>query len=143
MSQNSALTGLETMTYKSSDTTVMVDGQQIWGHGEDQMFTAEYDNDLVTVKQDPQGNGVASISSKHGGTITINLLETAPGTALLTKLAQDKRDFPVDIVTSTTHISATHCYIAKIPTSTGGNEASNRAWQVKAIYMEETSLVDE
>lgn len=142
MSQNSALTGLATKAYKASDTTVMVDGQQIWAYGEDQMFTAEYDNDLVTVKQDPQGNGVASISSKHGGTITLNLFETSSANKLLTELAT-KGNFPVDIVTSTTHISATHCYIAKIPTSSGGNEASNRAWQIKAIYLEETSLVDE
>lgn len=143
MSQNSALTGLATKNYQAADTTVMVDGQQVYAFGEDSMFTSAYDNDLVTVKQDPQGNGVASISSKHGGTITLNVVETSPATKLLTELAANKHSFPVDIITSTVHISATHCYIAKIPDSTGGNEASNRAWQIKAIHLEETSLVDE
>lgn len=142
MSQNSALTGLATKTYQAADTTVMVDGQQVYAFGEDSMFTSAYDNDLVTVKEDPQGNGVASKSSKHGGTITLNLFETSPANKLLTDLAATG-NFPVDIITSTVHISATHCYIAKIPDSTGGNEASNRAWQIKAIYLEETSLVDE
>lgn len=142
MSQNSALTGLTTKTYQAADTTVMVDGQQVYAFGEDSMFTSTYDNDLVTVKEDPQGNGVASKSSKHGGTITLNLFETSPANKLLTDLAATG-NFSVDIITSTIHISATHCYIAKIPDSTGGNEASNRAWQIKAIYLEETSLVDE
>lgn len=142
MSQNSALTGLATKTYQAADTTVMVDGQQVYAFGEDSMFTSAYDNDLVTVKEDPQGNGVASKSSKHGGTITLNLFETSPANKLLTDLAATG-NFPVDIITSTVHISATHCYIAKIPDSTGGNEASNRAWQIKAIYLEETSLVDD
>lgn len=142
MSQNSALTGLATKTYQAADTTVMVDGQQVYAFGEDSMFTSAYDNDLVTVKEDPQGNGVASKSSKHGGTITLNLFETSPANKLLTDLAATG-NFPVDIITSTVHISATHCYIAKIPDSTGGNEASNRAWQIKAIFLEETSLVDE
>lgn len=143
MAQNSALTGLATKTYKASDTTIMVAGKQIYAFGEDQMFTSEYDNDLVTIKQDPQGNGVASKSSKHGGTITINLFETSPGTSLLTDLAKDEGDegFPVDIITSTVHITATHCHIAKIPQSGAGNEAANRAWQIKAIYLDETSLV--
>lgn len=142
MSQNSALTGLATKTYQAADTTVMVDGQQVYAFGEDSMFTSAYDNDLVTVKEDPQGNGVASKSSKHGGTITLNLFETSPANKLLTDLAATG-NFPVDIITSTVHISATHCYIAKIPDSTGGNEATNRAWQIKAICLEETSLVDE
>lgn len=142
MSQNSAITGLATKTYQAADTTVMVDGQQVYAFGEDSMFTSTYDNDLVTVKEDPQGNGVASKSSKHGGTITLNLFETSPANKLLTDLAATG-NFPVDIITSTVHISATHCYIAKIPDSTGGNEASNRAWQIKAIYLEETSLVDD
>ena len=142
MSQNSALTGLATKSYRASDVTVMVNGQQIYAFGEDSMFTSAYDNDLVTIKQDPQGNGVASISSKHGGTITLNLLETSPANKLLTDLAATG-NFPVDIITSTVHISAAHCYIAKIPDSTGGNEVTNRAWQIKAIYLDETSLVDE
>lgn len=141
MAQNSALTGLATKTYKASDTTIMVAGSQIYAYGEDQMFTSEYDNDLVTVKQDPQGNGVASKSSKHGGTITLNLSETSPSNSLLTNLAKGDEGFPVDIITSTVHITATHCYIAKIPQSGAGNEAANRAWQIKAIYLDETSLV--
>lgn len=143
MAQNSAITGLATKTYKASDTTIMVAGQLLYAYGEDNMFTSEYDNDLVTVKQDAQGNGVASENSRHGGTITINLFETAPGTDLLTRLAQGKGDFPVDIVTSTTHITATHCYIQKIPGTNGGLEAANRAWPIKALFLNETSLVNE
>lgn len=143
MAQNSAITGLATKNYKASDVTVMVAGQLLYAYGEDNFFTSEYDNDLVTVKQDGQGNGVASENSRHGGTITINLFETAPGNALLTELAQGKGDFPVDIVTSTTHLTATHCYIQKIPGTNGGVEAANRAWQIKALYLNETSLVNE
>jgi hypothetical protein len=142
MSQNSAITGLATKNYRAGDSTVMVNNKLIYSYGEDNMFTVSYDNDLVTVKEDPQGNGVASISSNHGGTITLNVTETSPSNAILTDLVQTG-NFPVDIVTSTVHISAQHCYIQKIPDTTGGKEASNRAWQIKAIYMDETSLVGE
>lgn len=142
MAQNSAQTGLATKTYKAADTTIMIDGEQIFAFGEDTMFTVSYDNDRVTVKQDPQGNGVASINAKHGGTITINLFETSPATKLLVNLSESG-NFPVDIITSTSHISATHCWIAKNPDITGGAEASNRAWQIKALYLEETPLVDQ
>ena len=141
MSQNSALTGLSTKTYNAADTVVMVDRHQIYAYGEDTMYTADYDNDTVTVKQDPQGNGVASKNAKHGGTITLNIFETAPVAKLLHDLAETG-NFPVDIVTSSIHISATHCWIPKKPTSTGAAEASNQAWQIKALYMEETPLVD-
>ena len=142
MSQNSALTGLATKTYYAADTVVMVDGHQIYNYGEDTMYTADYDNDTVVVKQDPQGNGAASKSAKHGGTITLNILETAPAAKLLHEKAETG-NFPVDIVTSSIHISATHCWIPKKPTSTGAAEASNQAWQIKALYMDETPLVDE
>lgn len=141
MAQNSAQTGLATKSYSAADTTIMINGEQVRVFGEDTMFTVSYDNDKVTVKQDPQGNGVASITAKHGGTITINLLETSPSTKLFVNLSENG-DFPVDIITSTSHISATHCWIAKNPDITGGAEASNRAWQIKALYLEETPLVD-
>ena len=141
MSQNSTLTGLATKTYNAADTTIMIDGHQLYAFGEDTMYTAEYDNDTVTIKQDPQGNGVASKNAKHGGTITLNMFETAPAVKLLHDLA-DKGNFPLDIVTSSIHISATHCEIPRKPTSTGAAEASNQAWQIKALYMEETPLVD-
>ena len=142
MSQNSALTGLATKTYNAADTVVMVDGHQIYAFGGDTMYTADYDNDTVSVKQDPQGNGVASKNAKHGGTITLNIFETPPVVKLLHDLAETG-NFPVDIVTSSIHISATHCWIPKKPTSTGAAEASNQAWQIKALYMDETPLVDE
>lgn len=142
MSQISALTGLAAKTYYAADTVIMVDGHQIYNYGEDTMYTADYDNDTVTVKQDPQGNGAASKSAKHGGTITLNIFETAPAVKLLHELAETG-NFPVDIVTSSIHISATHCWIPKKPTSTGAAEASNQAWQIKALYMDQTPLVDE
>lgn len=142
MSQNSALTGLATKTYNAADTVIMVDNHQLYAFGEDTMYTADYDNDTVTIKEDVQGNGFASKNAKHGGTITLNVVETSPATKLLHELAETG-NFPVDIVTSSVHISATHCWITKKPTSTGGAEASNQAWQIKAIYMEETPLVDE
>lgn len=142
MSQNSVLTGLATKTYNAADTVVMVDDHQLYAYGEDTMYTADYDNDTITVKQDAQGNGFASKNAKHGGTITLNMVETSPAAKLLHELAETG-NFPVDIVTSSIHISAMHCWIAKKPTSTGGAEASNQAWQIKALYMDETPLVDE
>lgn len=138
-SHNQPQTGLMA-TYDANDTTFMANGQQIFGYGEDTMFTAAYDNDSITVKQDPQGTGVASRNNKTGGTITVNLDETSPANKTMEELA-DVGNFPVDIVTSTMHISAAHCYVAKKPDITGAATSSNRAWQIKALNMTETSLL--
>lgn len=139
-SHNQPQTGLMA-TYDANDTTVMANGRQIFGYGEDTMFTASYDNETVTVKQDPQGTGVASKNNKTGGTITLNIDETSPSNTWLEELA-NAGNFPVDIITSTIHITATHCYISKRPDTTGAATSSNKAWQIKALNMSEVSLVD-
>ncbi|RVU70162.1 MULTISPECIES: DUF3277 family protein [Lactobacillus] len=136
---NSAQTGVMA-TYKAVDTTVMVNGKQIFGYGEDTMFTASYDNDTVTIQQDPQGTGVASENAKTGATITLNISESSPVNSFLNDLASTN-NFPVDIVTTTNHIHAVHCYIQKKPDIQGAATASNRAWVIKAINMDDTPLV--
>lgn len=135
MAQNSAITGLAADMYDANATTIMVDGQQINVFGEDSMFTFAFDNDRVTVKQDPQGSAVASKNNKTGATITLNVSELSPAFAFLVELSNRQAfpGFPVDIITSTAQISASHCYITKIPDMSGGNEAGNMAWQIKAL----------
>lgn len=138
MAYNSAESGLMA-TYDANDTTIVVDGKQLFGFGEDTMFSATYDNDAVTVTQDPQGTGVASKNNKTGGTITLNVSEASPCTKQLHDLAT-KGNFPVDIITSTLHITATHCYISKKPDASGAATVSNQAWSIKALNMTSESL---
>lgn len=140
-SHNSDSTGLMGI-YDSSDTTIMVNGQEMFGFQDGDMFTATYDQPLWATVQDVQGTGTASKNNKTGGTITINLLETSPCNAILDQLTETG-NFPVDIVSSTYHLSAVHCYVEKKPDLQGAGNASNRAWVIKAINMDETPLVGE
>lgn len=139
-SHNSPQTGLMAV-YDADDTTIMINGQQVYGFGQDQMFSTSYDNDNVVVNQDPQGTSVASKQHKTGGTVTINISEASPANAQLTNLANAETEFPMDIITTTTHWTASHCLIVKIPDGGGGATAANRAWQIKALNLSETSLV--
>lgn len=138
MAYNSAESGLMA-TYDANDTTIVVNGKQLYGFGEDTMFTSSYDNDTVSVSQDPQGTSVASKNNKTGGTITINLSEASPCNKQLHELAT-KGNFPVDIITSTIHITAPHCYITKKPDASGAGQVGNQAWQIKALNMTSSPL---
>lgn len=138
-SHNSDRTGLVGI-YDASDTTVMVNGQEMYSFQDGDMFTATYDQPRWATVQDVQGTGTASKNNKTGGTITINLLETSPCNAILDQLTETG-NFPVDIVSSTYHLSAVHCYVEKKPDLQGSGTASNRAWVIKALNMDETPLV--
>lgn len=140
MANNSSETGLMA-TYDANDTTVVCNGEQLDGWGQDTMFSATYDNDSVTVSIDPQGTAVASKQHKNNGTITLNVSEASPCNKQLDQLA-DNGNFPIDIVTSTTHITGQHCYIARKPEMSGAAAAGNRAWQIKALNMDSESIVD-
>ena len=95
---NSAETGLMAK-YNANDTTLMVDGELMYGFAADTMISVAYDNDNVTVAQDPQGTAVASINNKTGATLTVNLNETSPSNAKLTELANTRAEFPLDLRT--------------------------------------------
>lgn len=138
-SHNSDRTGLMGI-YDANDTTVMVNGQEMYGFQDGDMFTATYDQPRWATVQDVQGTGTASKNNKTGGTITINLLETSPCNAILDQITETG-NFPVDIVSSTYHLSAVHCYVEKKPDLQGTGTASNRPWVIKAISMDETPLV--
>ena len=138
-SHNDSRTGLMG-TYDANDTTIMVDGHEMFGFNGDTMFTASYDQDRGEADQDPQGTGHFSKNNKTGGTITINLDETSPCNSILENLA-NTGNFPVDIVTSTYHLSAIHCYVKKNPELQGGAKSSNRAWTISALNMDETTLL--
>lgn len=142
MAQNSSETGLAANMYDANATMIMVDGKQISVYGEDNMFSFVYDNDRVTVKQDPQGSAVASKNNKTGASITLNISEMAPCLSFMLELAERQAfpGFPVDIITSTVHISASHCYITKVPQIDGGNDAGNMAWPIKALNAEVTPV---
>lgn len=137
---NSSETGLMAR-YTANDTTLMIDGELIFGYAVDTMITVAYDNDNVTVTQDPQGTGVASINNKTGATITVNLNETSPSNAKLTELANTRGEFPLDLRTSTIHQTAAHCYISKMPDNTAAQNAGDRAWQIHALNLDTESLV--
>ena len=139
-SHNSDRTGLMGI-YDANDTTIMVDGHEMFGFQDGDMFTATYDQDRWATAQDAQGTGTASKNNKTGGIITINLIETSPCNAIMEKVTETG-NFPVDIVSSTYHLSAVHCYVQKKPDLQGGATASNRGWQIKALNMDETPLLD-
>lgn len=138
-SHNSDRTGLVGI-YDANDTTIMVDGHEMYNFQDGDMFTATYDQPRWATVQDVQGTGTASKNNKTGGTITINLLETSPCNAIMDQVTETG-NFPVDIVSSTYHLSAVHCYVEKKPDLQGAGTASNRPWVIKAISMDETPLV--
>lgn len=137
---NSSRTGLMA-EYNAADTVVTINGKSFWGFGEDTMFTVSWDNDNYSTSQDPQGTAVGSTNNKTGATITINLSEASPMTNELIKLSDTRANFPIDLVSTTTHGSGAHCHIVKHPDFTAAATASNRAWQIKALNFDEESLM--
>ena len=130
-------------TYDANDTYFTADGKTAYGFGATTLFTVAYDNDMVSVQQDPQGTATASENNKTGGTFTVTLNQMSPFNAVLDALANERRKggFSVDACDGSRHYVAMHCYIKKKPDGGAANEAGERVWIVNALNIVENSVL--
>ena len=132
---NSPQTGLMG-SYDAADTTSVVDGTVIFGYQDGDFITWEWDNDRASVAQDSYGTGVISKNNKNGGSITYNLSSESPCNAKFAELVNTGKNIAIDVRTDTEHIYGANAIVVRVPSGTGGDAASVRAWQVKIINME-------
>lgn len=128
-------------TYNAANMICLINGQQVFGFGQDDMITVSYSENRQTSKQDPQGTHNRSINNKTGATITINLAATSPVNKTMTDLLNNLEEFSFDFRDDTVHYQTNWCFITKSPDYTAGNETPNRAWQLTAFDLDEESLV--
>ena len=134
---NSSQTGLMG-TYDTNNVYFNADGKEIFGFGAD-----AYDNDNVSVAQDPSGTGVASRQHKSGGTFTLTINQMSPSIAVLDELADEARDggFNVDACDGSKQYTAVHCYIAKKADGGAAATAGDRQYTVHAINVTDKSVL--
>lgn len=128
--------------YDARESTLMINGHLIQGFSENSMFTIQDDQDSATLKIDPQGTPTKSRNNSTSGTMTVPLDETSPSNALLLKYFNEDTVFPVDLITSTAHVSTTYAFITKRANLEGQKVASDRSWNIKLINYEETATID-
>lgn len=128
--------------YDANECTIMINGKLMYGFSENSMFTVTDDNDSSSLKIDPQGSATKSRNNKTSGTFTLPLDETSPCNAEMIKLFNEDATFPVDIITSTSHISAAYAFITKRAELQGAATASDRSWNIKMLNYEEDSTMN-
>lgn len=130
-------------TYDANNAYFMADGKTAYGYGATTLFTFTYDNDMVTVQQDPQGTAVSSYDNKTGGTFTLTINQMSPFNKVLDELADERRagGFPIDACDGARHYTGAHAYIAKKPDGGAANEAGERTWTIHALNVVENSVL--
>lgn len=125
--------------YDANDSTLMIDGHLMYGFSENSMFTVADDADSSTLKIDPQGTATKSKNYKTSGTLTVPLDETSPCNAFLLDKFNKDATFPVDLITSTDHVSASFAFVTRRAELQGQATSSDRSWTIKMLNYEETS----
>lgn len=130
-------------TYDANNVYFTIDGKTAYGFGATTLFTFSYDNDLLSVQQDPQGTAVPSINNKTGGTFTLTINQMSPFNAVIDQLADERRvgGYPVDACDGSRHYVGAHAYIAKKPDGGAANEAGERTIQIKVLNVTENSIL--
>lgn len=131
-------------TYDTDNVYFNADGKQLIGFGADAYFTFSYDNDNVSVKQDPSGTPTASRQHKSGGTFTLTIDQMSPSIAILDELADESRKegFPVDACDGAKQYTAMHCYIAKKADGGAAATSGERQYTVHALNVTDKSILD-
>ncbi|MCT3602259.1 hypothetical protein EFS28_09870 [Lactobacillus acidophilus] len=125
--------------YDANESTLMINGKLIYGFSENSMFTVTDDQDSSTLKIDPQGTATKSRNNKTSGTLTVPLDETSPCNAVMLDLFNQDATFPVDLITSTDHISASYAFITKRAELQGQASSGDRSWNIKMLNYDDVS----
>ncbi|TYC49896.1 hypothetical protein ESZ50_04710 [Weissella muntiaci] len=116
-------------SYNAQDVHLFVNNVEINGFQEGTMVQVAFQNQLVTMNADAKGEGYATISNDHRGTITVNLSELSVDNSMLSKLATSKQQFPVKLVHHDESWSG-QGWVQKMPDAQFGATASGRSWQL-------------
>lgn len=127
-------------TYDPKLFQAIVDGKFITGYDDGTMVSISKEEDTFEVKEDAQGNPI--VSEKHSGTatVTITLSQTSPSVALLTRLANQRKEVPAWFKYNGTpkeNSGGTRARVKKPSDKEYGDEASSREFEIVVLNYKE------
>lgn len=120
-------------TVDSRDTSVVIDGQFITGFAEGSYVEWEKDEDNFSAKVDAFGDVGVAITNNTLGTITITLSQTSPSLALIKRLANSRKKFPVWVTTPDEKVGGTEAMIKQTPSGGLSDEIEDREFEIQVF----------
>ena len=116
--------------YDARDVHLIVDGRVVTGFGANDMFSVSYNEDRLKVTVDAQGNTEAAINNSRLGKVTVNLSGNSVDHKRFNELGNSMKDFKLSCDTGYEIISASECYITKLPTANYGKNTPGRSYVI-------------
>lgn len=120
-------------TVDARETSVVMDGQFITGFGEGSFVEWEKDEDNFNAKVDAFGAVGVAITNNTLGTITLTLSQTSPQLALVKRLANSRKIFPIWITTANEKVGGTQAMIKQTPSGTLSDEIEDREVEIQVF----------
>lgn len=120
-------------TVDARETSVVMDGQFITGFGEGSFVEWEKDEDNFNAKVDAFGAVGVAITNNTLGTITLTLSQTSPQLALVKRLANSRKIFPIWITTANEKVGGTQAMIKQTPSGTLSDEIEDREIEIQVF----------
>jgi hypothetical protein len=126
--------------YNADEVMVAVNGIPLdSGYDDGEFLTIEFDTDKVSKKVGTNGEVVFSKTRDRSGTITIKLLQTSTGNAILTALSQLYEEgkgqtgivnFAMEDLNNGETFAAAQAVVAQDPAVSMDREATGREWKL-------------
>lgn len=120
-------------TVDSRDTSIVMDGQFITGFAEGSYVEWEKDEDNFSAKVDAFGDVGVAITNNTLGTITITLSQTSPSLALVKRLANSRKRFPIWVTTPDEKVGGTEAMIKQTPSGGLSDEIEDREIEIQVF----------
>lgn len=119
--------------YNPLDVTLIVNNKVIDNFADGSMVTFSETNERVTPTMNIQGDGIAAISNKRLGQMTVNLLVSSQANADFTDYCNSSEEFPISLTFAGDKRSGQRCYISKIPDINYEANVPTQAWVIHVL----------
>lgn len=126
-------------TYDGKDISLVIDGVNITGLGEDGV-SGEKDEEFFSTSYGVQGDCVTSESNNTQGTVTVALQKTSPQYGYVLGLAKRKEAFPIWCTNTRTgeKFGGTKARAKNFPASENGTEHSDAEFEFAVLDYDHT-----
>ena len=133
-----------TGSYDPSQVVVTIGGVLVTGWSDGDAIVAERDEDAYSKRVGNDGGVARARNPNMSGSFNFKLLQTSAANAALSSLVatddltnQGLPSFPITVVdgSGASLVTATECWIRKVPAATFGREVSEREWIFDAADM--------